>query len=197
MHPAFRRISVLCAAVLLAGLRGPAPHAAAQAASGITATARVYIPIATRPPTAQSVEQQVIDLTNQARRDNGCNVDLTLSSKLAAAAARHSSDMAVNNIFSHTGSDGSTMQMRVEAAGYSYGWLAENIAAGYTTPQAVVASWMASSGHRKNILNCNLREIGVGYYYQAGDQNNVRDDSGHIGGPYYYYWTQDFGTPPG
>jgi uncharacterized protein YkwD len=54
---------------------------------------------------------------------------------------------------------------------------------------------MGSDAHKKNILNCALREIGVGYYYQPDDQGNVSDDQGNPGGPYRYYWTQDFGTP--
>ncbi|MCK9920809.1 CAP domain-containing protein [Frankia sp. AgPm24] len=58
---------------------------------------------------------------------------------------------------------------------------AENIAAGQPTPDAVVRAWMASPGHRANILNRSLRRIGAG---PAG------------GGPYGAHWTQDFITPP-
>ncbi|HEY8664738.1 MAG TPA: CAP domain-containing protein [Propionibacteriaceae bacterium] len=43
----------------------------------------------------------------------------------------------------------------------------------------VMASWMNSAGHRANILNCALTELGVGYA---------------TGGTYGSYWTQDFGT---
>jgi hypothetical protein len=62
-----------------------------------------------------------------------------------------------------------------------YSWIsvAENIAAGYGTPEAVMEGWMNSSGHKKNILSANNRELGVGYY------------SG--GGHYGRYWVQDFG----
>ena len=52
----------------------------------------------------------------------------------------------------------------------------------------------SSPGHRANILNCDLRELGVGYYVQLDDQSNVRLDDGQLGGPYRYYWTQDFGS---
>jgi uncharacterized protein YkwD len=59
---------------------------------------------------------------------------------------------------------------------------------------------MNSSGHRTNILNCNYREIGIGYYYQADDQGDVDlgdNTQGNpvYGGPFYYYWTQVFGRP--
>ena len=44
---------------------------------------------------------------------------------------------------------------------------AENLAAGYTTPEAVMASWMTSPyGHRDAILSTSYWELGVGYYYQ-------------------------------
>ena len=67
--------------------------------------------------------------------------------------------------------------------------VAENIAWGATSPEQVVDAWYFESppndAHRKNILNCGLREIGVGYYYLANDPGKV---TAHT------YWTQDFGT---
>jgi uncharacterized protein YkwD len=54
---------------------------------------------------------------------------------------------------------------------------AENIAQGQATPAAVMADWMASAGHRANILDCDLTTLGVGVAYGPG-------------GP---WWTQDFG----
>jgi uncharacterized protein YkwD len=154
---------------------------------------RVYLPLLARAKQL-SIEQQVIDLTNEQRQRNGCTTTLVLSAQLTAAASAHSQDMAIHDLFSHTGSDGSTMVSRVAATGYSYSQLAENIAAGQDTAEAVVAGWMKSPGHRANILNCSLRELGVGYYAQLDDQSNVRLDNGQISGPYRYYWTQDFGA---
>ena len=77
------------------------------------------------------------------------------------------------------GSNGSDPGDRLRAAGYRTdgGW-AENIASGYGNPAAVMAGWMASPGHRANILNCSLRALGVGV---------ARSDGGRL------YWTQDFG----
>lgn len=186
-----RSIAVCVMSMVLAAVIVPL-QAGAQ---DIAATHKAYIPLANAPAQTSSIEQQVIDLVNQERRRNGCNVNLTLSPKLSAAANRHSSDMALHDIFSHTGSDQSTLVTRVQSAGYVYSWLAENIAAGYKTPQDVVNAWIRSTGHHANMVNCNLREAGVGYYYQADDQRTVRDDGGTISGPYYHYWTQDFGTP--
>jgi uncharacterized protein YkwD len=154
---------------------------------------QVYLPLLIRAG-QPSVEQQVIDLVNQQRQQHGCSA-LVPSVPLSAAAYTHSEDMALRDLFSHTGSDGSTMVSRAKAAGYSYSRLAENLAAGASTAEEVMNGWMASPGHRANILNCDLHELGVGYYAQTDDQANVQLANGQLGGPFRYYWTQDFGSP--
>jgi hypothetical protein len=85
-------------------------------------------------------------------------------------------------------------------AGYSWSGAAENIAAGYTGPVSVMAGWMGSSGHRANILDGSLREIGVGYFLQTPDAANIRTDAnrdcaadGTLSFAAYRYWTQNFG----
>jgi uncharacterized protein YkwD len=130
-------------------------------------------------------EAEVAVLTNQERAKVGCPA-LRISSQLDAAAEGHSADMAVNDYFSHTSLDGRSPWDRINATGYSFSRAAENIAAGYSTPAAVVQGWMNSDGHRANILNCSLTEIGVGYVYLAGDTGSVN---------YRHYWTQVFATP--
>lgn len=160
-------------------------NASAQTTSG----AFVYLPLII----GTNIEDQVVTLMNEQRHHDGCNVDLTIAAPLSAAALSHSRDMALNDFFSHEGSDQSTMASRALSAGYSYSMLAENIQAGAQSPQEVVndpiMGWMQSPGHRANILNCSLREIGVGYYYQVNDQAIAG-----VGGPFRYYWTADFGT---
>jgi uncharacterized protein YkwD len=118
-------------------------------------------------------EQQVVDLTNQERISRGL-APLTINVQLNNAAEQHSQDMVVQNYFSHQGRDGSSPWDRMQSQGYNYSQAAENIAFGQTTAQEVVTDWMNSAGHRQNILDPNLKEIGVGYYNG--------------------YWTQDFGT---
>src|SRR5690242_609613 len=81
-----------------------------RAASG---NLHVYLPslLSTAQP---SVEQQVLDLINRQRKAQGC-APMALSAQLTAAASAHSQDMAIHDLFSHTGSDGSTMVSRVVA----------------------------------------------------------------------------------
>ncbi len=182
------RIAFLLTVLVLTCMSGATPTSTRAAPSRF----RVYLPLLARAAPA-SIEQQVIDLTNQQRQQHGCAA-LVRSPQLTAAASAHSQDMALHDLFSHTSSNGSTMVSRVVATGYSYSQLAENLAAGPISAQDVVAGWMNSSGHRANILNCGLHELGIGYYVQLDDQSNVRLDNGQLGGPYRYYWTQDFGS---
>ncbi|OSY41197.1 uncharacterized protein YkwD [Pseudonocardia autotrophica] len=113
----------------------------------------------------------VVELTNVERAAAGCSA-LRVDPRINAAAQGHSEDMAANGYFSHDSRDGRDFADRMTAAGHpSPG--AENIAAGQPDAATVVADWMASPGHRKNILDCSLSTIGVGL----------------AGG----YWTQNFG----
>ena len=126
-------------------------------------------------------ELEVFRLTNNERVNNGL-APFEWHSVLASVARGHSVDMASNNFMDHTGSDGSSPFDRMSRAGISYSWAAENVAAGYQTPEAVVAGWMSSAGHRSNILNPNLTHLGVGYAYNSGSY-------------YRHYWTQAFIKP--
>lgn len=125
---------------------------------------------------------RVLQLTNEFRAQNGL-LPLTLQSELSTAAQQHAENMALQDFFDHTGIDGSSAQSRGQAAGYD-GLVAENIAAGYVTPEEVVQGWINSSGHRENLLDPRAKELGIGFYYLADDTGNVN---------HQYYWTQLFG----
>jgi uncharacterized protein YkwD len=146
-------------------------------------------------------EEEVVELVNQERWDNGQLPPLKHNGLLDAASETHSSSMAVRNFFAHCDLDtGSGPGNRVTAAGYPWVSLGENIAAGYSTPAAVMAGWMGSPGHRDNILSTSRYEIGVGHVLDSTDTGNVRQDQNgdcttdlNGSGPYYRYWTQNFG----
>ncbi|MFJ8191991.1 CAP domain-containing protein [Streptomyces sp. NPDC096094] len=122
-------------------------------------------------------EAQVLALVNEERASAGCS-PVTANDRLTRAADDYSDVMASSGVMSHTGPDGSTMTTRVEAAGYQWSTLGENIARGQADAASVMDSWMNSPGHRANILNCSFKELGVGVHF--GD-----------GGP---WWTQNFGA---
>ncbi len=127
---------------------------------------------------------KVLHLTNIFRRRNDLK-PLQYNDRLAAAAQQHCQNMAAQDFFEHLGRDGSTPQSRGTAAGY-VGGVGENIAAGYTTPKAVVKGWIQSPGHRANLLNPNYRDIGIGFYDYPNDSGTAN---------YRFYWAQDFGVP--
>ncbi|MBV2354071.1 CAP domain-containing protein [Streptomyces sp. J2-1] len=158
---------------------GTVPRAEVSASVTLPSpSAPAATPEATATATADSASgfaARIVSLVNSERAKVGCPA-LTLNAELTEAAQEHSADMASHATMSHTGSDGSDPGARITAAGYTWSAYGENVAYGYSTPEQVMAGWMASSGHRANILNCSFREIGVGLS-QPGD-----------------YWTQDFGT---
>jgi uncharacterized protein YkwD len=87
------------------------------------------------------------------------------NAKADAAAEAHASDMAQNGFFAHRGSDGSSVGVRLRAAGCSFTAAGENIAKGWKSSDEVVAAWIASPGHQRNMLGM-FRQYGVA---QAGD----------------------------
>ncbi len=145
--------------------------------------------------------ERVVEIVNAERWANGQLPPLKQVDVLDSAAGTHSANMALRDFFAHCDLDtGDSPWDRMVAAGYTgYSSAGENIAAGYSSPESAMSAWMNSPGHRSNILSTGYREIGVGYDYQSGDQGNIRMDVGGCTagspsyGPYYHYWTQNFG----
>nr|WP_240351389.1 sigma-70 family RNA polymerase sigma factor [Streptomyces olivoreticuli] len=137
-------------------------------------------PSAPKPPAGPgggSLGQQVTALVNAERAKAGCS-PVTENGTLDRAAQGQSDDMAARNFFDHTNPDGAGPGERITAAGYHWSTYGENIAYGQQDPASVMDSWMHSDGHRRNILNCSFKEIGVGVNHAPG-------------GP---RWTQVFGA---
>lgn len=136
-----------------------------------TNTSRPYIPPAPTtgggggtggcPSTNDRYVSGVISLVNGERVANGLP-PLNTNWTLVANSQAWSNYMATNNFFAHSGQN-----------------VGENIAAGYDSPETVVAGWMDSEGHRTNILNPSYTQVGVGYAYCGGST-------------YGGYWTLQF-----
>lgn len=80
---------------------------------------------------------------------------------LADAAQNHSDDMADNDFFSHTGSDGSSFSERIARTVYAGVPMGENIHSGSYTSESAVNSWLDSPGHCAIIMNPDAAEIGA------------------------------------
>jgi uncharacterized protein YkwD len=134
-------------------------------------------------------EARVVELVNAERTSRGIP-PLKRISLLDDASRYHARDMADDDYFEHDSYDrvGSNLVYScfwyTRVTSYYPGWsiLAENIAAGYSSPEQVMSGWMSSPGHRDNILRDSTWEIGVGYFH---------------GGDYSHYWVQDFGKRSG
>lgn len=126
----------------------------------------------------EALEKQILELTNAERKKRGLD-ELVWNEELAALARAHSADMAKRGFFNHENPDGKTPFDRMKEAKIKYTAAAENIAAGQASPENAMEAWMNSDGHRENILNPGLKELGVGLAR---------------GGEYGVYWTQNFAT---
>jgi uncharacterized protein YkwD len=148
-----------------------------------------------------STEQDVVEIVNVERWLNGKLPPLKRNTALDNSSETHSTNMAVRDFFAHCDLDTLTQPGdRMLAAGYCPCDAAgENIAAGSSSASLVMTLWMGSPDHRANILSTSYREIGVGYYQQAGDGDSDRlDENGNcaqdgLDGPFGHYWTQNFG----
>ena len=135
-------------------------------------------------------------LINRERRAHGERA-LRPNKRLRRAAQAHSESMALGDYFEHDGAGGpggGTPLARLRGAGYisssRVGYeVGENIAWGtlyLATPRAIVATWMASPGHRANILDARYRETGIGVAPHA-PSSLAHGQPGAI-------YTQDFGV---
>lgn len=127
---------------------------------------------------------EVVRLTNLARKKHGL-APLVMSRELNKSARFHAKFMARNDCFDHLCPNEPNLGKRARDAGYKWRAVAENIAAGQEGAAEVVDRWMASPGHRKNILNPRYKEIGIGYVLLDRDGGKVA---------MRHYWVQNFGA---
>jgi hypothetical protein len=118
-------------------------------------------------PDLPQVETQIIQLTNAFRKEQGL-AEVKLNAILRKAADEFARYLARTGTFSHT-ADGREPHDRVKAAGYAYCITSENLAFNYDTrgfetrqlARDAVEGWKSSPGHRKNMVEPNVIEIGV------------------------------------
>lgn len=117
----------------------------------------------------EELERAVHDRINVERVRAGLQV-LGYDDTLAQVAAAHSTDMAVKNYFAHEDENGCSSSCRVDASGYKWRAVGENLfllksTHRYSIEDAsaiIVAGWMGSEGHRRNVLEADFTVEGVG-----------------------------------
>jgi len=176
----------ILAIVLLAAMVAAAGAGATQSARNIRlASARCAGADQAAAPLAVQ-EQAIACLVNAVRRQAG-RAPLATPSKLRRAATIKGQRVVSCGQFSHTPC-GVSVTAAIRAAGYRYGWFGENLFAGTWgefTPREVVECWLASAGHRANILRPGFRAIGT---------SRARAE-GVFGEPQTAVWVATFASP--
>jgi uncharacterized protein YkwD len=159
----------------------PKPGELLQAGSG--GALREVVLLVKLPPDLR----EVLRLINNERVKEKLP-ELTLDPTLCKVAEDYSGLMAKKEEAKHR-LDGQSAGKRVEAAGYDWKTVAENLASAVgkknlppPTPADLVEGWMKSKGHRDNILNGKHRHSGLGVAQSKGGN---------------YYYTQLFASPNG
>lgn len=122
-------------------------------------------------------ELRVLQLVNGERAKAGLGA-LGYDRRLDQAAEGHNRQQAATRTMSHDAIGDGDPGSRIRAAGFTGAW-GENVAAGQLSPEQVVAEWMASPGHRRNIMDPAFNRLGVSYA---------------VGGDGRTYWAQEFGA---
>jgi uncharacterized protein YkwD len=159
------RLLLVWLLVLAAGCSSPAGPSGVEAAT----------------PASSNAASELASLTNAERRQAGLQA-FTVSQSLMRAAQLHADQMASMGQMAHSlpGARYPEPQDRLAAVGYNWQAYAENVAYGQGNPASAISAWMGSSGHRANILNPGLTQIGTAVA------------NGADGRP---YWVQVFGSP--
>jgi uncharacterized protein YkwD len=144
---------------------GTSPAQAASVAPTSTASAERA---AYTTMSSDYFESRLLARTNARREAHGCR-PLRLNAALALAARRHSNLMSSQGNLSHRLAGEPDLATRAVSAGYTR-WriLAENLAWGQATPRDVFRDWVNSPGHRANLDNCRLRDVGIAVVIQNG-----------------------------
>lgn len=121
-------------------------------------------------------EQRVVELVNKERSKENLP-PLQVSASLQESARVRAKEVVKS--WGHDRPDGKSFSSVIKL---SYCIACENLAAGQSTPEAVVKGWMNSPGHAKNIMNPKVTHIGVACYYDSSSK-------------YKYYWGQLFIAP--
>ena len=113
-------------------------------------------------PSISAQEENAYNLLNQDRIANGLS-PLALDPVLSEIARAKSRDMHTNGYFAHTSTTYGSPSQMLTHFGYSFTSVAENIAH-HATVEKSQAAFMASSGHRTNLLGSQWKKVGIGVW---------------------------------
>lgn len=152
-----------------------------QAVSATTAGPGCSVPAKGQALLRPGLADAVVDRVNAQRLERGLPA-LARSAALERSARWKAWHMASLGYFAHDdplGTKQRTFAARISSCGYRWSRAAENIAFGQETAARAVRDWLASPGHRANMLDPALAETGVGVAWNGRQ----------------LIWVQEFGTP--
>lgn len=132
---------------------------------GFISCGSLFLPTNTAPSiekkiATESIEDSILNYVNQHRKSMKLN-SLSMLSEVSKKAAQHSENMAKRRTpFGHDGFELRAKYIADKTGAWSA--IAENVAYGNLTAKQVVAGWLNSPGHKKNIEgNYTFTGIGV------------------------------------
>lgn len=169
-----RRLVMMCMAVAVASMTAIPTPARAQT---------VACPVSSSDLAIDAEEQQLLDLVNAYRVNNG-RAALTMDTAVTRAATWFSRDMASFNYFpfDHVDRNSRDIPSRFTWCGVAYNAWRENIYAGSPDAEAVFEAWRNSPVHNTNMLATDITLAGVARSFNAGTQ-------------YGWYWVMDYTSP--
>jgi uncharacterized protein YkwD len=134
--------------------------------------------------------RRVLQLINEARlkgvncgdESYAATTALQENAALKDAAQSHAEDMATHNFLGHGGSSGSLPGDRAKTFGYAWSAIGENVAAGQSTAEEVVDTWLASASHCENLMSPAYSQTGIAHSTSNSSDKGI-------------YWVQLFGHP--
>ncbi|WP_417262772.1 CAP domain-containing protein [Celeribacter sp.] len=110
---------------------------------------------------SQTTTQDLLTAMNAERRAKGLR-KLRLDPALSKAAQAHVNDMMRRQYFAHISPEGARPIHRAAKQGYKGCLVAENLSYSWKSVDLAMAGWMRSDGHRANLLNRDMRDVGIG-----------------------------------
>ena len=138
-----------------------------QPLTSICASMAICMALTSTPAFADMAENAINEI-NQVRKKKGRKT-LVQDPALMNAAQKHAEELVKRGYGTrmtsggHYGKNGSTHMKRIKRAGYNPCLAVENVAWGQKDAPTLVAEWMASKGHRDNLIHRKIRYIGIGF----------------------------------
>jgi uncharacterized protein YkwD len=119
-------------------------------------------PLKTKAGTVDAFAAAAMISSYRASRGLG---PVRVNATLNKIAATHAKKMASSNKMAHVLPGQGSFKKRIADGGYKAVLVAENVGAGYGSLESAIQRWKNSPSHDKNLLNPQIKEIGIAVAY--------------------------------